>query len=169
MAELNPEFDLTKSTENDYLLNDTQKKNASLILERKILDIIETPKNILLVDIKTSKENALLNIWKLLNQSFEFAILGISTNSSILNNTQEVYFYAINMVNKKVKIPQIKINNNLFRFYCSAIFKNKNEIDLLKFLTGWSVNKVFEENFTSDMKLLAISIGKVDEENNLNN
>lgn len=164
MAELNP--DLNVAEELMDTSNIKVRQRISKQIEEGMLKIIENNDLTLLLDQKKEKkEEALIKIWNLLNKSLEFAIPSIAENPSVLNDIQEIYFYAINAVNRKLKNPLVKINNNLFRFYLLCVFKNKGQEALYETLTGWQVSKVSKEMVTDDMKWICISIMHINEAN----
>lgn len=137
-----------------------KEKNIIKNLQLLILEIIDAKEKknfneknckIALVDILKLLNRVYSNICELKNCDFK----------KVFNNYQQYFFVAINNANKKVKVPLIKINSNLWRIYLFTLFKNKNKEKLLSDLTGWDSSSLLKESFTGiteDMKIMLLSL-----------
>ena len=141
----------------------------SIDMEENKKDVVKNLENLLtkLIDAKTqenltteNKETALKDLIKLLNLYWENAKKDAGVKGG-LNKHQEVWYSAITAANKKVKYPLISITSGLFRCYIITLFGSIGEGNLLKQLTGWSIEMLQKEKFTYDMKVLFLSINKI--------
>ena len=162
MAELNSS--LSHLLDKDLLLSDKDQLLIVKELKEALYKILESksPQDL----TQDSKDKALVEVWKIINNKLDIANSKISLNLNILNNYQNVFFAAISSVNKNLKQPKLKINNNLFRIYCCVVFEKFNQRDLLYKLTGWNFEKVMKENITPDMKSILVSVINSNKEEN---
>ena len=109
-----------------------------------------------------NKKIAIEDTFKLLNRSMQ--VIVDTQEMKRLNAYQNIYFKAINNVNKKVKFPLIKLNNNLWRVYIMSLFKAKKlDLNILKNITTWDANNLEKEKISYDMKLILLSMLHLDD------
>lgn len=141
----------------DFLnMNEIKEHIYNILL--KIIDAKEV-NNLTVENKKIAVKDLIkfLNIFynNILKSNASFEVKGI------FNKYQEVWFKAINKVNREIKYPLINVTNGLWRCYIITLFKIQNREDLLKELTGWNFKMLEKENITYDTKLILLSINEI--------
>lgn len=114
-----------------------------------------------------NKEIAIKDLIKFLNLYYNNVIKDKNaTLNGLFNKHQEIWFYALNKIEKEIKYPLINVTSGLWRCYIITLFGSKGEVDLLKELTGWTPQMLERERMTYDMKLILLSVNEILKNNN---